>query len=238
MVIEENHSYGTVLRDRSAHYFRHLAHTGVNFTNFREETHPSQPNYLALFAGRTFGADDSCPLNLHSHSLASQMADHHLGFAGYSEGLPRRGWLGCFTGAYLRRHAPWTNFGNVHRGVGRSFAAFPRHYGHLPAVSFVIPNLNHDMHDGTVTQADRWLRHSMGGYISWARTHHSLFVVTFDETDYAGTRIPTIAVGQGLGHHRSGQRIDHYNLLRTIENGLHLPPIGAARHARAIRALR
>jgi acid phosphatase len=238
IVVEENRTYGDVRHASGARYLRHLAHTGANFTNFHQETHPSQPNYLALFAGRTYSLGDDCPNRLHGHNLAWQLARHRMRFAGYSEGLPHRGWLGCWSGQYLRRHAPWTNFHNIDRTVGRPMSDLPRHYAKLPAVSFVIPNLRHDMHDGSIAAGSHWLRRHLHRYIAWARKHDSLFILTFDETDYSGTRIPTIAVGDGIPHRRISQRANHYNLLRTIENGLHVAPIGHARHARPIRALR
>jgi acid phosphatase len=238
IVVEENRTYGDVMHAPGARYVRHLARTGANFTDFHQETHPSQPNYVALFAGRTHRLDDSCPHRLHGHNLGWQLARHRMRFAGYSEGLPRRGWLGCWSGEYLRRHAPWTDYGNIDRGVGRSLAAFPHRYAKLPAVSFVIPNLRHDMHDGSIAAGDHWLQRHLHRYIAWARKHHSLFVLTFDETDYSGSRIPTIAVGDGVPHRRIAQQANHYNLLRTIEDGLHLSPIGHARHARPIKVLR
>jgi Phosphoesterase family len=67
------------------------------------------------------------------------------------------------------------------------FAGFPSDYAPLPTVAFVIPNLNHDMHNSKPAQsipaADAWLRANLGGYYQWAKTHHSLLIVTFDEYD-------------------------------------------------------
>src|SRR5206468_8890410 len=56
-------------------------------------------------------------------------------------------------------------------------------YSKLPTVTFVIPNVNCDMHDGTITQADNWLKNNLNKYIQWAKTHNSLFILTFDESD-------------------------------------------------------
>jgi acid phosphatase len=85
-------------------------------------------------------------------------------------------------------------------------------------VSFVIPNLCHDMHDCGVGVADGWLRRHLGGYASWATTHDSLLIVTWDEDD--GTvvnHIPTILYGQPVKPGRYRERITHYSVLRTIE---------------------
>ena len=66
------------------------------------------------------------------------------------------------------------------------FAAFPSDYATLPTVAFVIPNLNHAMHNSKPAQsipAGAWLRVNPDGYYQWAKTHNSLLIVTFDEND-------------------------------------------------------
>jgi hypothetical protein len=67
---------------------------------------------------------------------------------------------------------PWTSFPS-----SSNFAA-------LPTVSWVIPNLLDDMHDGTIAQGDTWLKNNMDAYAQWARTHNSLLIVTWDEDDH------------------------------------------------------
>ena len=107
--------------------------------------------------------------------------------------------------------------------------AFPRNYRRLPRVAFVVPNLTHDMHDGTVGQADSWLRARLAGYVSWARRHDSLLIVTWDEDDTsAGNHIPGVLVGAHVRHTQYRARVDHYAMLRTIEAACGLSPIGAA----------
>ena len=49
--------------------------------------------------------------------------------------------------------------------VERNISTVPAdEFSQLPNVSFVIPNLNDDMHDGTVAQADQWLSVNIGAY--------------------------------------------------------------------------
>jgi acid phosphatase len=49
-------------------------------------------------------------------------------------------------------------------------------------------------------------------------THNSLLIVTWDEDDGSSdNRIATIFVGAMVKPGRYDQRIDHYNLLRTLE---------------------
>ncbi|GIH21416.1 alkaline phosphatase family protein [Rugosimonospora africana] len=85
------------------------------------------------------------------------------------------------------------------------------------------------MHDCSITTGDRWLADHLSGYATWAQTHHSLLIVTFDEDDSAGPNlIPTIITGQGVAAARANDRIDHYTVLRTIEACFGLAPLGVA----------
>jgi len=53
IVVMENKDPGEVLNSRQAPYLTALAKEGASFTNAHAETHPSQPNYIALFSGST-----------------------------------------------------------------------------------------------------------------------------------------------------------------------------------------
>ena len=58
IVIEENKSYKQIIGNQDAPYINHLANEGAMFTNSFAVSHPSQPNYLALFSGSTYGVQD------------------------------------------------------------------------------------------------------------------------------------------------------------------------------------
>jgi hypothetical protein len=230
VVVEENRAYSQVIGNANAPYINGLARSGVLLTRSYAIRHPSEPNYLALFSGSTQGlTNDSCPHTYRTGNLGAQLRAHGQSVAGYSESLPYAGYAGCRAGAYVRRHAPWTNFTNLPAGVGKPMSAFPSDYSRLPRVSFVIPNLNHDMHDGTVGQADRWLQAHLGGFVTWARTHNSLLILTWDEDDTsADNHIPGLFAGAHVQRGHYDGRVDHYTMLRTIEAACGLPALGAA----------
>ncbi len=102
-------------------------------------------------------------------------------------------------------------------------------------MSFVIPNLCDDMHDCPVASGDSWLRAHLSGYASWARTHDSLLIVTWDENDGSpGDQIPTILAGQPVHSGRYAEPITHYSVLRTLEDLYRLPLTGHAATATLI----
>jgi phosphatidylinositol-3-phosphatase len=233
----ENHSYADVIGNPQAPYINQLARSGALFTDSRAITHPSQPNYLALFSGSTQGVTgDSCPHRFTAANLGSQLIAAGRTFTGYAEDLPAAGSQVCNTGEYARRHVPWADFANVPAADSQPFTSFPASdYARLPTVSFVIPNVCHDMHNCSVATGDAWLRTHLGGYASWAMTHRSLLIVTWDENDgSAGNRIPTIFVGQQVRPGRYSQPITHYSVLRTVENLYQLPIVGVAASAHVI----
>lgn len=165
IVIEENHSYSEIIGSSAAPYINSLASQGALFTQSYATTHPSQPNYLHLFSGSNQGVtNDSCPHSFSTANLGRYLLDASLSFAGYSEDLPSVGSPICTSGAYARKHAPWVNFTNIPTTTNLPFSYFPSDYTTLPIVSFVIPNLNNDMHDGTIQQGDSWLQQHLGAY--------------------------------------------------------------------------
>src|SRR5438552_18828138 len=86
IVMEENHTYSQVIGSSSAPYINALAQQGALFTNSYGITHPSQPNYVALFSGSTQGlTDDSCPQTFSGPDLGGQLLAANLSFTGYSD---------------------------------------------------------------------------------------------------------------------------------------------------------
>jgi acid phosphatase len=240
VVIMENHSYSEIIGNPQARFVNGLARQGALFTASHAVSHPSEPNYLALFSGSTHGVtSDQCPTRFLAPNLGSELISARLSFAGYTEGLPAPGSLVCTQGDYARKHVPWADFPRVPRSASLPFARFPvRNFGRLPAVSFVIPNLCHDMHDCSVSAGDAWLRTHIGAYARWAMRHSSLLILTWDEDDgNQSNHIATIFVGQRVAPGVYRQRITHYNVLRTIDQAYGLRPIGRAASAAPILAI-
>lgn len=239
IVVEENHSQADIIGNHSAPYINSLAGDGALMTRSFAVTHPSEPNYLALFAGSTFGlSSDACPVDAGAApNLASELLGAGYTFAGYSQDLPSTGSTTCSSGKYARKHAPWVNFSNVPAAVSVPFSSFPSSadFASLPTVSFVIPNLDNDMHDGSVVQADTWLNDNLSAYASWAKANNSLLLVTWDEDDNSqSNQIPTIVYGANVRPGTYGEPMSHFNTLSTLEQMYGLDKTGDATRAPAI----
>jgi acid phosphatase len=239
VVVEENHPASSLLGNSDAPFINSLASGGALMTRSYAVAHPSQPNYLALFAGDTFGVDsDVCPLNLgDAPNLASELIAAGHSFGGFSEGLPAEGSPACRAGGYARKHAPWANFTNVPASAAKPMGAFTGD-GSLPTVSFVIPSLDDDMHDGSIAAGDGWLAAHLSGYANWAKANNGLLIVTWDEDDDRGdNHIATIVYGAGVRPGSYDTPINHYSVLSTIQEIFGLPKTGQAAAALPITGI-
>jgi hypothetical protein len=267
IVIEENHSYDQIMKavkNNDAPYLKSLMSQGATFTSFFALHHPSQPNYLVLFSGDRQGVKGNGCIKeqLTAPSLGGELikkqltalgpggepVTKQLTFRGYADGLPSAGSTACDPGQYARKHVPWTNFADVQpqEKLSLPFTAFPPDFNDLPTVAIVIPDLGNDMHDGSVTKADTWLKEKLGAYVEWAKTNNSLLIITWDEdnrksflwfnrtTKPPKNRIPTIFVGPMVEPRPSDKQYTHLDLLRTLEEMYGLPLLGASKNATII----
>jgi len=240
VVVMENHSYADIIGNPAASFINTLARRGALFTRSYAVTHPSEPNYLALFSGSNQGiGDDGCPYRFSMPNLAADLIAAGKSFAGYAEDLPGPGSPACSAGDYARKHVPWTDFSNVPGSVSLPFTSFPAtDFARLPTVSFVIPNLCHDMHDCSVAVGDGWLRAHLGGYADWAMSHDSLLILTWDEDDGSqANHIVTIFAGQRVRPGRYAEPVTHYGVLATIEAACRLPRDGQAAAAAPVTTI-
>ncbi len=239
IVIEENKDVEQILGGRlDAPYIRKLAAEGAVISQMFGEEHYSQGNYFWLFSGsnQNVGFSDQVPSAANhpnypftASNLGEQLIKKGLSFKGYAESLPAIGSQVDFdppncqgrSCVYGRKHVPWISFANVPNGTtvetssNLRFADFPTDYGTLPTVAVVIPNLDHDMHNGEPAQSipagDAWLRENLDGYYQWAKSHNSLLIVTFDENDdkrrYQGLTNPTVQSDYDIPPARYLQRV-------------------------------
>ncbi|MBV9653326.1 MAG: hypothetical protein JOZ42_02055 [Acetobacteraceae bacterium] len=202
VVVEENKTPAEI--QANAPYIDSLVARGATLTNYSAITHPSEPNYFAMFAGNTMGVTDDGTYDFSgTPTLVDSLAAAGKSFTGFVEaGSPQK-------------HNPWESFGQSY--VEKDMSAFPSDFSQLPDVSFVIPNLNDDMHDGTVAQGDAWLRQHLSAYETWAEHNNSLLILTSDEDDGSGNNtVLTTLDGANIIPGTYGEPANDYSLLRTI----------------------
>jgi len=230
VVMEENHAYSQIIGSSQAPYINSLAREGALFTNSHAITHPSEPNYMAITSGSTYGlSSDVCPFSTSKANIGSELIAAKLSYADYSESMPSQGYEGCTNGEYARKHNPAANYTDLPSSVNQTFAQFPSsaNYASLPTVSLIDPNLLDDMHDGTIAAGDSWLKNNLNSYVTWAMNHNSLLIVTWDENNGSpGNKVATIFVGAHVKPGRYGEQVTHYRVLRTLEQAYGLKALG------------
>ena len=249
VVVEENVGYSAVIGRTAAPYINSLARTYANDSTWYGVRHPSLPNYLAMTSGSTWGVTNDCTTcgPFAGPSLGGQLSAAGIPWRAYLESMPSACYTGGYYGAYAKKHNPFVYFKDV---VGTSscashvvpFTSFKNDMAgtHPPSFAWVTPNLNDDMHDGTVTAADTWLKTNIAPVLAsaWFQNYASTFVLAMDEHTGDGSGCCSGSVG---GHvvmvvvskraHGVGTVSitgDQYGTLRAIEETYGLALRGAA----------
>ncbi|MFN8286621.1 MAG: alkaline phosphatase family protein [Chitinophagales bacterium] len=247
VVIYENHAFEQIIGSIDAPYINSLANDpyAALFTESYGVTHPSQPNYMYLFSGDNQNVIlDFTPLSFllpfTTPNLGAELLQNGHTFAGYSEELPYTGYTGDSVSGYRRKHSPWVNWqdgttNGIPAALNLPLDSFPTDYNNLPNVSFIIPTLDNDMHDGSIAVGDAWLQTHLDSYAQWCKTHNSLLIFTYDEDDdLHNNRITTIFLGQMVKHGQYNETITHNNVLHVIEDMYSLPHAGNSNGAATI----
>jgi acid phosphatase len=253
-VVMENKSRGDIVGNKKAPYINSLIKQGALLSGYHDSyVHPSEPNYLWMVAGQNFGILDDDDPKKHSIDSSSHLADQ-LELAGitwkaYQESMGDPCGLTSH-GRYAAKHNPFVYFDDINGWDGTKFQTSQRCIEHvvdysqldadiaakaLPKYAFITPNLDNDMHDGSITQGDTWLYQNLSQYAAWARANNSLLILTWDEDDNTPrNQIPTVFYGANVRPGIYNEPISHYNVLSTLEEMYGLPKLGYATRAPAI----
>lgn len=260
VVVLENINGNEIIGNTTgAPYLANLAAQGAYLSTDIGMIHTSAPNYGELFAGADNGITDNAilPAPLTTPNLGAELRQKGYTFSGYAQSMPSIGYTGLASGAYVRGHNPWVNWQNdspsatanqLPSSINLPFTLFPSNaagFAQLPTVSFITPDNDHNMHNGTtlaqrLSNGDNFVKNSLDGYVQWAKANNSLLIVTADEDDRdAGSgnynQVPAIFAGANI---RPGavvaQPYTLHDTLRTIEDMYALPHAAAANTARPV----
>jgi hypothetical protein len=108
----------------------------------------------------------------------------------------------------------------------------------VPYVGLITPNLLHDGHDGTLAQADAWLRGWVPVLMSgpdW-RSGRLAIVVVFDEGETT-EQVPFVLMAPGLSGVKISESANQYALTRLIDAVIGVPPLRQAGSATDVAPL-
>jgi phosphatidylinositol-3-phosphatase len=243
-VLMENRDLGRIIGPRVATpYLSQLAHTFGYASSYQALAHPSLANYIALTSGSTHGIkhDRNPSLRpipgltyaLGGPSIFSQLPGGRS--RSLLESMPRN----CDRinhSRYLTRHNPEAYYTNVRKVCTRYNLPLGAAPDLRAAFTFIAPNVQHDMHDGSTQQGDQWMAQFTPRLMATPqyKSGRTVIFITWDEGgnarggETAGNHVPLIVVSPYTHHRVYTAPANHYALLRTTEELLALPPLGNA----------
>jgi len=245
VIVLENHEYDRIIGNPKLPYFNMLAQRFGLATASYGVTHPSLPNYLALTGGDTFGITSDCTdCFIDAPNLVDQLETAGKSWTAYMEGMPEPCYLGN-ADQYAQKHDPFIYYDDIRNDPDRCnrivpFTAFGNDLAAnaVPDFVWITPNQCNDMHSCSAATGDDWLKIWVPQILaSPAWQEGGMLFITFDEGtsdegccgDSGGGHIATLMLSPSIGQ---GTTIDtpvnHYGLLRTIEDAWGLPALGAA----------
>jgi phosphatidylinositol-3-phosphatase len=257
LVVEENHEFGQIIGSRQAPFLNRLATKGTLLTSYYAIGHPSLPNYIALVAGDPLGIHSDCrTCHRRGQTLVDQLQAAGIPWKAYYQGLPAPCSAAARAGAYVQKVNPFLHLDSVRstprlcrRVVPLTQLGADLERGRLPRFAMITPDLRHDMHSGSIHQADTFLHRLYQRLLARSsRRSGMVLIVTFDEgrSDHGlhrrrgGGHVATIVVGPGVpAGARDPTPYDHYALLRSLERRFELRPLRRAgdRGTRTIPAI-
>jgi phosphatidylinositol-3-phosphatase len=250
VIIMENQEYGSIVGSRAAPYLNSLIARYGDATSLYAETHPSEPNYIALTSGGLQGTNSDGTYNLAVPNLFDQVEASGRTWHVYAQGYPGN----CYTpyiaaavtdgpgaaGEYVRKHNPAISYTSI-SGKPARCANITKLAGFDPAAAdfeMIIPNQINDMHSSSVAAGDAFLKVFVPQIIDSAAFQDSVVFITWDEgstSEKGGGHIATVVLSPGMtpGTRYTGAA-NHYSMLRTIEQAWGLPYLGEANNSTPI----
>lgn len=252
VVVEENRAYEEIVGSSEAPYLTDLARrfgTATAYDAGYPARCPSLAAYILLTSGDDHGICDDAPPSQHAlpgDNLFRQVATSGRQWRVYAQSMP----VPCgreTVDPYLVKHNPAPYYTseatrcaawNVPSGTPEAGSLKDDVTAGLPAVSFVIPDACSDMHGGhgcsdehVVRQGDTWLSTWLPVIMAGPdyRAGRLVVIVTWDESSSKSVNhVPTLFISPTTTRIQDPTPQTHCTTLRTIEDLLHLPPLGCA----------
>ena len=241
LLVEENHSYSSVIGSSAMPYLNSLATQYGLATNYYADVHQSIGNYFMLTTGQLITADDSFTGTVNADNLARELLAAGKTWKADAESLPSMGYTGGDVYPYFEHHNPFSFFSDVRNSSAQlqnlvPFTQFAVDLGNnqVPNFSFIVPNAEHDAHDcpgggsncadtARLSTADAWLRANIAPLLaSSAFRKDGLLVIVFDESfdiDVAngGGHVPMLVISpRAKPGYQSTTFFQHQSTLRML----------------------
>jgi len=245
VIMMENKERSQVIGNASAPYINQLARQYGSAANYTGVAHPSLPDYMAITGGQTVFTTDCEGCVTSARHLVDQVVDSGRHWKAYMESMPAP----CTTtdsGLYVQKHNPFIHYTDV---VGNSvrcknhvvpFTSFAADLASSSLADYIwiSPNVCNDMHSCSVGTGDTWLSGVVPKIIASPAFSNSVLFLLWDEgttSTGGGGVVPAIVVSDRTkAGFTSSTALNHYSVLRTIEDAWGLARLGHAATALAM----
>lgn len=239
VIVEENHSVAQMREGMP--YLAELGRRYGQALNYRAIRHPSEPNYLAIAGGSTFGVVDDAPPAahpVHGPSVFGQAAAKHLRAGTYAQSMSSGAC--ALTGnrhrGYAVKHNPQAFFVAERaqcRQTNLSDVTFQADAAanNLPTVGFLIPDRCADAHDCSLDTANSYLKRMLKPVLTSQdfSSGRLAVVITADEDDSRGPNyVLTTVLQSGLHGKVTRAKLNHYSLSRLLSQVSGSTPLRSA----------
>jgi len=235
LVVEENHSFSSVVGNTAMPYFSSLISNYGLATQYFANTHPSIGNYFVLTTGQIVTNNEAvAPPTVTADNIVREILAAKKTWKSYAESLPSVGYLGGDVFPYAQHHNPFVFLqdaiapAQVNNIVPLTQFATDLANNTLPNFSYILPDQLNNAHDGTLAQADAWLQQNIAPLISSPTFQKDgLLMIVFDESDFTdlqngGGHIAALVIS---AHAKKGFQsttfYQHQSTLREILHGRH-----------------
>lgn len=227
-ILYENTATATV--ESQAPYLAGLGNQYGKTTAYKAITHPSEPNYIAIAGGDTFGVTNDNPpssnqFSGHASIFGQALASGHTAKT-YAETMNGN----CeqvVDGQYAVKHNPWAFFTDERSSCNTYDVPMATNFandvsaGALPNVGMLVPNICNDAHNCSMATFDNWLKSTMATIQAgpdW-QSGHLAVVITADEDDHSDNNtVYTAVVDPSLSNKVVSTALTHYSLTRMYED--------------------
>ena len=262
VIVMENKSRGQIIGNTTdAPFINSLASQNALAAGYHDSyVHPSEPNYIWMVSGENFGIlndNDPGPGNhiASSSHIADQLEMAGLTWKSYQESMGQPCGLQSHD-EYAAKHNPFVYFDDINGWNGTGFAPTQRcldnvvDYSQLdndiankkvPKYAFITPNLQDDMHDGSIAQGDQWLAREMPKILALDEFNKGgVIFLTWDEGGglIAGDDPPMIVISPNAKQGYTSQvQYDTSSFLKTVESILGLQQLPCASAGETVTAM-
>lgn len=259
VIVEENHDWSAIYKNPDAPYLNDtLLPMGAYAKDYHnvapalDELHPSEPNYILLESGmiafpdHTFTTDGE-PSRVNSTSsrnhLSTLLEHNNYSWRAYEEDISGNDCPIAVSGNYAPKHNPFIYFHDVSGNPPSEHNAYCRTHirplgelthdlasGTVANYTFITPDLQHDMHDGTVAEADTWLSHIVPEILNATayKQDGALFIIWDEGSELINQNAPigmVILSPYVNAGYSDAQSYSHASFIKTVQEIFAVSPL-------------